>query len=143
MTPIALTILIFAIMLVLMAVRTPIAISMFVAGTVGYILQAGWLPLANFLNAQAYARFASYDLSVIPLFILMGQFATQGGISKALFEFTAALVGRLRGGLAMAIGVRIAISTNISTIMETARVRPVMRSPHGGPAARRSRTGPA
>ncbi|HEY6354796.1 MAG TPA: TRAP transporter substrate-binding protein [Burkholderiaceae bacterium] len=67
MTPIALTILIFAIMLVLMAIRTPIAVSMFVAGTVGYVLQAGWSPLANFLNAQAYARFASYDLSVIPL----------------------------------------------------------------------------
>ena len=102
MTPIALTILIFAIMLVLMTVRTPIAISMFVAGTVGYILQAGWLPLANFLNAQAFARFASYDLSVIPLFILMGNFATQGGISRALFEFASAVMSRFRGGLAMA-----------------------------------------
>jgi C4-dicarboxylate transporter, DctM subunit len=54
---------------------------MFAAGAVGYVLQAGWLPLANFLNTQAFARFASYDLSVIPLFILMGNFATQGGIS--------------------------------------------------------------
>jgi tripartite ATP-independent transporter DctM subunit len=69
---------------------------------VGYVLQAGWAPLASFLNTQAFARFASYDLSVIPLFILMGHFATQGGISRALFEFTAAVVGRLRGGLAMA-----------------------------------------
>ena len=102
MTPITLTILIFAIMLVLMAVRTPIAVSMFIAGTVGYVLQAGWLPLANFLNAQAYARFASYDLSVIPLFILMGNFATQGGISRALFGFAAAVMSRFKGGLAMA-----------------------------------------
>jgi TRAP-type mannitol/chloroaromatic compound transport system permease large subunit len=85
-TPIALAILIFAIMLLLMAIRVPIAITMFVAGAVGYVLQAGWLPLANFLNGQAFSRFASYDLSVIPLFILMGHFATQGGISKALFE---------------------------------------------------------
>ena len=54
------------------------------------------------MNSMAFARFASYDLSVIPLFILMGHFATQGGISRALFEFTAAVVGRLRGGLAMA-----------------------------------------
>jgi tripartite ATP-independent transporter DctM subunit len=69
---------------------------------VGYVLQAGWLPLANFLNTQAFARFASYDLSVIPLFILMGNFATQGGISKALFEFAAAVMARFRGGLAMA-----------------------------------------
>jgi tripartite ATP-independent transporter DctM subunit len=102
MTPLALTGLIFAIMLVLMAVRAPIAVSMFAAGSIGYVLQAGWLPYANFLNTQAFARFASYDLSVIPLFILMGQFATRGGISRALFEFAAAVMGRFRGGLAMA-----------------------------------------
>jgi C4-dicarboxylate transporter DctM subunit len=100
--PLTLTIGIFAIMLVLMAIRTPIAVAMFVAGTVGYIAQAGWLPLANFLNAQAFARFASYDLSVIPLFILMGNFATQGGISRALFEFASVVMSRYRGGLAMA-----------------------------------------
>ena len=102
MTPLMLTLLIFAVMLVLMAVRTPIAIAMFAAGTVGYVLQAGWMPLASFLNTQAFARFASYDLSVIPLFILMGNFATQGGISRALFEFAAAVMGRFKGGLAMA-----------------------------------------
>ena len=102
MTPITLTLLIFAVMLVLMAARTPIAIAMFAAGTVGYVLQAGWMPLASFLNTQAFARFASYDLSVIPLFILMGNFATQGGISRALFEFAAAVMGRFKGGLAMA-----------------------------------------
>jgi tripartite ATP-independent transporter DctM subunit len=102
MTPLLLALMIFAIMLVLMAIRTPIAIAMFLAGATGYITQAGWSPLASFLNTQAFARFASYDLSVIPLFILMGQFATQGGISKALFGFAAALMGRFQGGLAMA-----------------------------------------
>ncbi|HWI82059.1 TRAP transporter large permease [Ramlibacter sp.] len=102
MSPLALTLLIFAIMLLLMAVRVPIAIAMFAAGATGYVLQAGWLPLANFLNTQAFARFASYDLSVIPLFILMGNFATQGGISKALFEVASGVMSRFRGGLAMA-----------------------------------------
>jgi tripartite ATP-independent transporter DctM subunit len=102
LSPIGLTLLIFGIMLVLMAVRTPIAIAMFAAGAVGYVLKAGWLPLASFLNTQAFARFASYDLSVIPLFILMGNFATQGGISRALFEFASAVMARFRGGLAMA-----------------------------------------
>lgn len=101
MSPMTLTLLIFGVMLLLMAIRTPIAIAMFAAGTVGYVMQAGWLPLANFLNTQAYARFASYDLSVIPLFLLMGNFATQGGISRALFEFAAAVMGRFKGGLAM------------------------------------------
>ncbi len=93
---------IFGIMLVLMAVRVPIAVSMFMAGAFGYITQTGWMPFANFLNNQAFARFASYDLSVIPLFILMGHFATQGGISKALFDFAAGVMGRFKGGLAMA-----------------------------------------
>jgi C4-dicarboxylate transporter DctM subunit len=102
MSPLTLTLLIFAIMLVLMAVRTPISVSMFVAGCVGYVLQAGWAPLASFLNTQAFARFASYDLSVIPLFILMGNFATQGGISRALFGFASAVMSRFKGGLAMA-----------------------------------------
>ncbi len=102
MTPLALTVLIFGVMLAMMAIRIPIAIAMFGAGALGYVLQAGWLPLANFLNTQAFARFASYDLSVIPLFILMGNFASQGGISKALFEFASVVMSRFRGGLAMA-----------------------------------------
>ncbi len=102
MSPVQLALAILVLMVALMALRTPIAISMFLAGAVGYVLQAGWLPLANFLNTQAFARFASYDLSVIPLFILMGNFATQGGISKALFEVAAAVMARFRGGLAMA-----------------------------------------
>jgi tripartite ATP-independent transporter DctM subunit len=72
------------------------------AGAFGYIYQAGWPPFANFVNAQAFARFASYDLSVIPLFILMGNFATHGGISRSLFAFAATVMGRFRGGLAMA-----------------------------------------
>ena len=101
MTAIQLALSIFAIMLLLMAVRVPIAVCMFVAGAIGYVVQTGWSPLANFLNNQAYARFASYDLSVIPLFILMGHFATQGGISKGLFSFAAGVMGRFKGGLAM------------------------------------------
>jgi len=77
MTPIELTLVIFGAMLFFMAIRVPIAIAMFAAGASGYILQTGWLPFANFMNSQAFARFAGYDLSVIPLFILMGNFATQ------------------------------------------------------------------
>ncbi|MGB4116406.1 MAG: TRAP transporter large permease [Polaromonas sp.] len=102
MSALALTGIIFGIMLAFMAVRVPIAVAMFVAGGIGYVMQTGWGPFSNFLNTQAFARFASYDLSVIPLFILMGHFATQGGISKALFRFAAAVMARFKGGLAMA-----------------------------------------
>ncbi|MDP3354287.1 MAG: TRAP transporter large permease [Polaromonas sp.] len=94
--------LIFACMLGLMAIRVPIAISMFVAGVFGYLYQVGLAPFLNNLNGLAYARFASYDLSVIPLFILMGNFATQGGISRALFQFASVIMAGFRGGLAMA-----------------------------------------
>jgi C4-dicarboxylate transporter DctM subunit len=102
MSSLSLTLLIFGSMLALMAIRVPIAVSMFGAGAIGYITQTGWPPFASFLNSQAFARFAGYDLSVIPLFILMGHFATKGGISKSLFEFAAGVMGRFRGGLAMA-----------------------------------------
>ncbi|MES3002637.1 MAG: TRAP transporter large permease subunit, partial [Pseudomonadota bacterium] len=102
MSALTLTLIIFGIMLLLMAIRTPISVAMFAAGSIGYVMQTGWGPFSNFLNNQAFARFASYDLSVIPLFILMGHFATQGGISKALFKFAAAVMGRFKGGLAMA-----------------------------------------
>ena len=102
MSSLSLTLLIFGSMLALMAVRVPIAVSMFAAGTIGYVTQTGWAPFASFLNTQAFARFAGYDLSVIPLFILMGHFATKGGISKSLFEFAAGVMGRFKGGLSMA-----------------------------------------
>ena len=102
MDPIALALLIFGIMIALMVVRIPIAVAMFVAGTTGYLMQAGWLPYANFLKTQTYSRFSNYDLSVIPLFLLMGQFATHGGLSRALFSFTNSLMSRVRGGMAMA-----------------------------------------
>ena len=101
MTPIQLALLIFGLMLLLMVIRVPIAGAMFTAGAVGFVLQSGLSPFLNFLNNLASSRLASYDLSVIPLFILMGHFATQGGISKALFKFAAAVMGRFKGGLAM------------------------------------------
>ena len=102
MSGLTLVLLIFGLMLGLMAIRVPIAVAMLVAGGVGYVVQAGWAPLSNFLNHQAFARFANYDLSVIPLFILMGHFATQGGLSKALFDFASRVMSPFKGGLAMA-----------------------------------------
>ncbi|MBA4212268.1 MAG: C4-dicarboxylate ABC transporter permease [Polaromonas sp.] len=102
MSSLSLAGMIFATMLCLMAIRVPIAIAMFAAGCFGYIFQVGWPPFFNNLNGATFARFASYDLSVIPLFILMGNFATQGGISKALFQFASVVTSRFKGGLAMA-----------------------------------------
>jgi hypothetical protein len=67
----------FATMLLLMSLRVPIAASIFVPGAVGYWWVADGNLLFNDLEGLALARFSVYDLSVIPLFILTGQFATQ------------------------------------------------------------------
>lgn len=92
----------FGAMLALMAVRVPIAIAMFVPGACGYLALSGWLPLLAHLKGAVYGRVSVYDLSVIPLFMLMGAIAVQGGLSKALFDFANALLGRFKGGMAMA-----------------------------------------
>lgn len=92
----------FGAMLALMAVRVPIAIAMFIPGACGYLALSGWLPLLAHLKGAVYGRVSVYDLSVIPLFMLMGAIAVQGGLSKALFDFANALLGRFRGGMAMA-----------------------------------------
>ncbi len=70
----------FLAMLLLMSLRVPLSASMFIPGAVGYWWMAGESSLLNYLKGLAFARFSVYDLSVIPLFILMGQFATQGGL---------------------------------------------------------------
>lgn len=95
---------IFGILLVLLVVRVPIGIAMFAVGAGGYIYFTGGeiLPLMNSLKNLAYARLSNYDLVVIPIFLLMGQFATHGGLSRALFGFVRAFMGHRRGGLAMA-----------------------------------------
>jgi tripartite ATP-independent transporter DctM subunit len=89
-------------MLALMALRVPIAAAMFIPGALGYWAMSGEAALLNQVKGSAVARLTVYDLSVIPLFLLMGQFATQGGLSRALFRAAAAFVGHIRGGLAMA-----------------------------------------
>jgi C4-dicarboxylate transporter DctM subunit len=90
-----------AALLVALALRIHIGVAMLLAGSVGYIYVAGTAPLLNYFKTAAYARYSIYDLSVVPLFLLMGQFATHGGLSKSLFRAGNALVGHLRGGMAM------------------------------------------
>ena len=92
----------FCLMLVLLALRVPIAVAMFITGAAGYITMAGLDPLLSYLKTVAYGRYSIYDLSVVPLFLLMGNFASRGGLSKALFAAAEAMIGHYRGGIAMA-----------------------------------------
>lgn len=104
MSGIAVGLTIFALLLVLLAVRVPIGIAMFFMGAGAYVYLSGGdaRMLLNSLKNLAYARLSNYDLIVIPMFLLMGQFATHGGLSAALFRFVRAFMGHLKGGIAMA-----------------------------------------
>jgi C4-dicarboxylate transporter DctM subunit len=92
----------FGVLFVLIALRVPIGVAMLSVGMVGYVSIAGTVPLLSFLKTEMYWRFSSFDLSVIPLFLMMGHFAARAGITKALFRAASAFIGHFRGGLAMA-----------------------------------------
>jgi len=102
MTGIEWGVLVFVLLLVLLALRVHIGIAMLLAGSIGYTAVAGLAPMLNYFKTAAYARYSVYDLSVVPLFLLMGQFATHGGLSRALFKAGNAFIGHWRGGMAMA-----------------------------------------
>ncbi|OJX77706.1 TRAP transporter large permease [Magnetospirillum sp. 64-120] len=94
----------FGILMALLVVRIPIGIAMFLAAAGIYLVlnRGDTTSLLYTMNNLVYARLSNYDLAVIPLFILMGQFATHGGLSKSLFHAAGSLIGHIRGGLAMA-----------------------------------------
>ncbi len=92
----------FGVLLVLLAIRVPIGIAMLTVGGVGYIFIAGEVALFSYLKTEVYWQFTAETLSVVPLFILMGQFAAKAGLSTALFAAANAWLGQFRGGIAMA-----------------------------------------
>ncbi|MDG2474778.1 MAG: TRAP transporter large permease [Paracoccaceae bacterium] len=92
----------FPILFVFLALRVPVGISLFLVGSGGTIFIAGWLPVLSQAKTSAFHLFSNYSLSVIPLFLLMGNFAAKAGMSQTLFRFTSACLGHFRGGAAMA-----------------------------------------
>ena len=90
--------------LALAFLRIPIALAMGIVGIVGYAYLRDWSWSAAFATAQTkvYETGRNYTLSVVPLFILMGNFVTRAGMSQELFRTAYSFIGHLRGGLAMA-----------------------------------------
>ena len=88
-------------LLALIAVRVPIAYSMIIVGAAGISFLDGPAILLNQLKDLAYGQFSIYDLSVVPLFVLMGAIASRTGLSRDLFRAANAWVGWMRGGVAM------------------------------------------
>ena len=89
-------------MFALMAVRVPIGIAMGIAGVGGFALLSGSTPALNLLANVPLSVLTDYNLIVIPMFILMGAFASHSGMSTELFKAGRAWLGHRRGGLALA-----------------------------------------
>ncbi|MEE9453020.1 MAG: TRAP transporter large permease [Paracoccaceae bacterium] len=103
MSGLELSILAFAIMLVAIFLRIPIGVSMGFTGFIGtWIVLGTPNAVLSQLKSLTYDTFASYSLSIVPMFLLMGQFATKSGMSRALFRAAADWVGHRKGGMAIA-----------------------------------------
>ncbi|RLJ51977.1 tripartite ATP-independent transporter DctM subunit [Litoreibacter meonggei] len=92
----------FAVLLGLILLRVPIAFAMAAVGGIGFALLRGWQPAWAMTGQIAFDSALSYSLSVIPLFIFMGNVLAASGVAHGLFAAADRLFGRTRGGLAMA-----------------------------------------
>jgi len=91
----------FAAVLVLMALNVPIGIAMLAVGFVGFALISGFGPAMVVLGTTPFEAVSHYTLSVMPLFVLMGNLANSAKLSRDLYDAAYAIVGHLKGGLAM------------------------------------------
>ncbi|MEJ2121301.1 MAG: TRAP transporter large permease [Alphaproteobacteria bacterium] len=89
-------------MFLALAVGMPIGFSMGLAGTLGVVAIIGFEPGMALLGQTAYEEVITQSLSVVPLFVLMGFFATQSGLSAGLYRACNTWIGHRRGGLALA-----------------------------------------
>jgi tripartite ATP-independent transporter DctM subunit len=91
-----------AALVAMIAIRVPIAHAMLLVGASGIAILSGPAILLSQLKTLVYSQFSIYDLSVLPMFVLMGNIASRAGLSKDLFRAANAWLGWLRGGVAMA-----------------------------------------
>lgn len=88
-------------LIVLIAIRVPIVYGMMLVGAIGTAILSGPAILLSQLKTLGYGQFAIYDLSVVPMFVLMGYIATHAGLSRDLFRAANAWLGWMKGGVAM------------------------------------------
>ncbi|VEF46649.1 C4-dicarboxylate transporter [Bacillus freudenreichii] len=100
MDPNLLAILGICVLFALMFLRMPLSFAMFLVGFAGLLLAASPKAAYNVLSADLWNQFSSYSLSVIPLYILMGEVVFRTGIAERLFESAYKWVGHFRGGMA-------------------------------------------
>ncbi len=90
------------ILIILLLSSMPVAFAMLCSGIVGFALIISPSAAVSMVSAELFDTFSSYNLTVIPLFVLMGQIAFHAGISTGLFRAAYTWLGHLPGGLAMA-----------------------------------------
>jgi len=86
----------------LILARVPIGFAMIIVGVVGVALQSSWTPALTLLASEPASVLSNVDLATVPLFLLMGTFATVAGFSADIYNAVAAVFGHRRGGLAYA-----------------------------------------
>jgi tripartite ATP-independent transporter DctM subunit len=91
-----------AVLLVLLAMRIPVAFAMFLVGFIGIWALNGLNAAIGLLASESFTLASNSELIVIPLFILMGNVASITGMSRQLYEAAYAIIGQIRGGLAAA-----------------------------------------
>lgn len=92
----------FGAIFLLAIMRVPLAFAMGLVGFAGIGLTRGWVPAVASTAQVVYETGFAYTLSVIPLFILMGNFVARAGLAHELFQAAYAFIGHVRGGLAHA-----------------------------------------
>ena len=103
MTGLELALIAFALLLLAIFLRMPIALAMGLTGFFGtWVIFGRPDPMLAQLKTLSYDTFSSYSLSIVPLFLLMGNLATKSGMSAALFEAASDWLGHRKGGVAMA-----------------------------------------
>jgi len=92
----------FILLILLMFLRIPVGFTMAIVGFLGFGVLVSWDAALHLMARDVFSVFSSYNLTVIPLFVLMGQVAFHSGISGRLFNSAHKFFGHLRGGLAIA-----------------------------------------
>jgi C4-dicarboxylate transporter, DctM subunit len=92
----------FAVLLAISAFGLPIAFSMLAIGVVGFALLSDWNAAFYMAGQVAFETSQNYGLSVVPMFVLMGNFINHARLSNELYDAANAFLGHRRGGLAMA-----------------------------------------
>lgn len=102
MTPVLIGALGLVLLFALMALRMPVAFAMIISGLAGITMLNSWSAAVATLFTETWGTFTYVELTVIPLFVLMGNIASSSGMSRDLYNTAYAWIGQYKGGLAHA-----------------------------------------